>query len=147
MQALNGRSLAFRRMQVTTAVLADFVQVREGLLFVASGGITRLWRATYPAPMHVMLAVVVELDWPDRSSVHALDLVILDEDGHQIANMRAHFQINSEGEDPGERINTPLAVDLRAVEIPRAGRYEVRVHVDGNLSRTIAFRAAVPPGA
>jgi hypothetical protein len=134
-------------MQVTTAVLADFVQVREGLLFVASGGITRLWRAAYPAPMHVMLAVVVELDWPDRRVVHALDLVILDEDGHRIADLRAQFQVNSEGEDPGERINTPLAIDLRAVEIPRAGRYEVRVGVDGDLSRTLAFRAGVPPGA
>ena len=130
-------------MLVTTAVLADFVQVREGLLFVASGAITRLWRSHYPAPMHVMLAVVVELDWGDRSTPHELHLVVLDEDGHQIAELRAQFQVNSEGEDLGERISTPLAVDLRAAELPRPGRYEVRIHLDGHLERTLAMRAGL----
>jgi hypothetical protein len=134
-------------VQVTTAILADFVQVREGLLFVASGGVTRLWRPAYPAPMNTMLAVVVELEWVDRESMHELQLLMLDEDGEQLAEMRAAFQVNTAGEDPGEQITTPLAVDLRGVELPRPGRYEVRLLLDGEPARTLAFRAAVPPMA
>jgi glutamate-5-semialdehyde dehydrogenase len=40
-------------MDVTTAMLADFAQVREGLLFVSSGGITRCYREQLPAPLGV----------------------------------------------------------------------------------------------
>ena len=35
-------------MELTTALLCDHVQVREGLLFIVAGGITRLRRPSYP---------------------------------------------------------------------------------------------------
>ena len=38
-------------MELTTALLCDHVQVREGLLFIVAGGITRLRRPSYPAAL------------------------------------------------------------------------------------------------
>lgn len=47
-------------MQLASAILCDFAQVREGLLFVSGGGITRIWRETFPAAAGVSLALVFE---------------------------------------------------------------------------------------
>ena len=52
----NNRSSLAWLMEVTTAMLSDFAQVREGLLFVSSGGITRCYREQLPAPLGVHLA-------------------------------------------------------------------------------------------
>ena len=46
-------------MDIRVATLCDFAQVREGLLFVSSAGITRVYRESFPAPIGVMLALVL----------------------------------------------------------------------------------------
>ena len=47
--------------RLTTLLLCDFAQVREGLLFVSSGGISRVVQGTYPANPRLHLAMVVHL--------------------------------------------------------------------------------------
>ncbi len=47
--------------RLTTLLLCDFAQVREGLLFVSSGGVSRVVQSNYPANPRLHLAMVVHL--------------------------------------------------------------------------------------
>ena len=40
-------------MRLETALLSDHASVRDGLLFVVAGGITRVWRSQLPAPLNL----------------------------------------------------------------------------------------------
>src|ERR1700683_4960786 len=58
-------------MEIPTAILGDFAQVREGLLFVSSGGVTRVyhqpdWPLPRPLGLHLGLAVEVGPDEIDK---------------------------------------------------------------------------------
>ena len=48
-------------MELKAAIICDAASVREGLLHVLGGGITRIWRQDLPAALGVALAVIVDL--------------------------------------------------------------------------------------
>ncbi len=131
-------------MDISTALLADFAQVREGMLFVASGGVNRSWRPEYPAPLNLALALVIEFDQIESRNSHDLQVLLLGEDGEQVAEVRGAVQIGI-GEDAefGDNIAVPIALDLRGVGLPKPGRYEVRIYVDGSHQRTLGLKATV----
>src|SRR5687768_552007 len=99
-------------MDVTTALLCDFAQVREGLLFVSSGGVTDMWRESFPAPFGVCLALVIELDSIERQRPHQLEVFILDQDGGEAAAIKAAFQAAAPT-SPTTVVQAPLSIDLR----------------------------------
>lgn len=136
-------------VELTTALLCDFAQVREGLLFVASGGVTRCYRAELPAPLGIFLAGVLEMDAREAARPHEVTVVVVDEDGGQLAE--ASMSGRLEGPDllVGEHVNLPLIFDLRGVPVARHGPLEVRCYVDGELRRTLGVRVVevpAPPG-
>lgn len=124
-------------MDVTTAMLADFAQVREGLLFVASGGVTRCYRETVPAPLGVMLATVLELDRVETERAHEVQVVVVDEDGKQLAEISGEIQVGETQLMIGENLNLPITFDLRNVPVERFGSVEVRCYVGGEHRRTL----------
>lgn len=135
-------------MDVAAALLCDFAQVRDNVLFVVSGGVTRFWRQELPAPMSVFLALVIEQDTVEIGRVHQLRVVVLDQDGDQLAEVLGGFQVAAADVEPGDTVTVPVAVDLRAVALPAYGPYDVRVFVDGQHHRTVRFRVtrrAPPP--
>ena len=85
-------------MNVGTALLCDFASVRDGLLFVVGGGVTRLWREEFPAPMGVCLALVFEVHQMEAPHPHQIDVRIVGVDGAQIARIEGAFQ-STPGED------------------------------------------------
>jgi hypothetical protein len=128
-------------VEVTTALLCDHVQVREGLLFVLAGGITRLRRAAYPSYLGAGLAVVLELDRIEAELRHEFQLVVVGEDGDEAARIAAEIQVGDARVHAGENVQVPLAVDLHGVALARPGAYELRVYVDGQHQRTLQFWA------
>ncbi|MSO37919.1 MAG: hypothetical protein EXQ69_06670 [Acidimicrobiia bacterium] len=124
-------------MDVTTAMLADFAQVREGLLFVASGGVTRCYRDTLPGPLGVMLATVLELDSVEAERPHEVRVVIVDEDGGQIGEIAGEIQVGETQMMIGENLNLPITFDLRNMPVERYGSVEVRCYVDGEHRCTL----------
>jgi hypothetical protein len=131
-------------VDVTTALLCDQVQVREGLLFVLAGGITRIRRPSFPAQFGAGLAVVLELDTIEAERLHQFELVVVGEDGDEVARVAAEIQVGDPQVHPGENIQVPLAVDLHNAALPRPGAYELRLYVDGNHRRTVQFWAEQP---
>ena len=132
-------------MDVTTALLCDHAQVREGLLFVLAGGISRIRRPAFPAHFGAGLAVVLEFDSIEAERAHQFELVVVGEDGDEIARIAAEINVGDPQVHPGEDIHVPLAVDLHGAVMPRAGAYELRLYVDGQHRRTIQFWAEQAP--
>jgi hypothetical protein len=133
-------------MDVTTALLCDSAQVREGLLFVLAGGITRVRRATYPAHLGAALAVVLDLDTIEAERAHEFELVVVGEDGEEVGRVDAEIKVGeTQGVQPGENIHVPLAIDMHALVLPRTGAYELRLYVDGQHRRTVQFWAERTP--
>lgn len=137
-------------MEVTTALLCDFAQVRDRLLFVSSGGVTRLWRSDVPTALGLYLAVTIELDRIEAEQQHDIDLVIVDQDGHESIRVNGNFAIGTVDIEPGELISLPVVFDLTKAPIRSFGPQDVRMYLDGQHRRTVQvhiLRQPRPPAA
>ena len=133
-------------MDIRVATLCDFAQVREGLLFVSSAGITRVYRESFPAPIGVMLALVLELSPVEAMDAHKITVRVEDADGRQLAEMVGEVKVTlGTGHDPGELVNVPFVADFRTMQLPSEGRYQVAIQPDADGVNPVAlgFRAAV----
>jgi uncharacterized protein DUF6941 len=127
-------------MRVGTALLCDFAAVRDSLLFVVGGGVNRLYRDEYPAPMGVSLALVFEVHQMEAAHPHEIDVRVVGEDGAELARMQGGFQTNlPPGVHVGEEILVPVGLDLRDVGLQTAGAYSIEISVDGTHHRTVQF--------
>jgi hypothetical protein len=134
---------------ISSGILCDFAQVRDGLLFVASGGVTRAFRPELPAGLGVMLGLLVELPPGDIELVHELTVVVKqNETAEDIARFVAGVQAQGDTY-PGEALIAPLVLDLRNVPVEAYGSYDIRAAVDGELGIHLTFYVAdkQPPGA
>jgi hypothetical protein len=126
--------------RVTTAVLCDFAQVRDGLLCVLSGGVTRIVRREMPAPMGVMLAISFEVPFHERDLVHELAVVVRDPSNEEIVSVRAGANIRSAPiAEPGEGLHCPVVLDLRLAGVLRHGLHDVMIRVDDEPGSSLAF--------
>lgn len=135
-------------MQVASAFLCDFASVRDNLLYVVAGGVTRMTRAEFPASMMVSLAVVLELHRMELDTPHEIRIRVQNEDGGAVAEVQGAFQMGSESlGDLGvhERAYLPLALDLRPVPLPAPGWFSIEIAIDGTHHRSLNFRAVPPP--
>jgi hypothetical protein len=129
-------------VELTTALLCDHASVREGLLFVAGGGITRIRRSHFPAHLGIGLAAVLELDSLEAQREHRFQLVIVGEDGDEVARIEADIRVGViDAVKPGENVQVPLAVDMYQTVVPIGGAFELRLYVDGEHRRTLQFWA------
>lgn len=130
------------------AMLCDFATVREGLLHILGGGINRLWREEYPAPLGVTLALLFEVHPTEMDSEHTLEVVMIDADGKEIGNVSADFAIAPDpgASRPGETLILPLVVPLQQVILPQPGAYSVEILIDGQHKRSLGMLAAPPYG-
>lgn len=127
-------------------MLCDYATVREGLLHVLGGGINRLWREEYPAPLGVTLALLFEIHPTEMNSDHILQVVMIGEDGQEIGHVNADFQVASDPIKgrPGENVILPLVVPLHQVVLPVSGAYSVEILIDGQHKRSLGVLASPP---
>jgi hypothetical protein len=129
-------------VKVTTGILCDFASVREGLLFVVGGGITRIRRVQYPAPLGCSVALLVELHQMELARPHELELRVVGPDGEDVGGIKAGFQASGPADlDIGENLPIPVVVDLRGASLDKPGRYNVEASIDGSHQLTLSFRA------
>jgi hypothetical protein len=120
--------------ELTAGIVCDFAQVRERLLFVSSGAITRLYRPTLPAPLRVMLAMVVEVPADERDQAHEVRVVVRgNETAERVFEWVAGFQIAAPEAEPGESVYMPLVVpEMGNAAVQAYGGYDIRMSADGN---------------
>ena len=132
-------------MEISAAFLCDFAEVREGLLMALGGGITRLWRPTYPTSIDATLALLVEVPPSELDVRHQIDVAIQGPDA-PVGEAKVEFQTGAGQQlEAGESVVAPIAIDLRPVQLPAPGSYSINVSVDGKFIRAVSF-VAQPPG-
>lgn len=116
---------------ISSVLLCDFAQVREGLLFVLSGGITRVYRPKLPGNLGVKAAVVVEIGFAEVGRAHQL-VVSVKHAGtaQEMGRLTSGFKAGGALE-PGESLYVPIVVDLAAVPVKEYGAHDVQVAIDG----------------
>ena len=116
--------------------------MRDGLLFVLSGGITRIMRDSFPAALGTCLALMLEFDTTETDRPHQLEILVVGEDGEEVARMEAEVQIDATSRaQVAENLQLPIAVDLRAAALGRAGAYELHISLNADHRRTLQFWA------
>jgi hypothetical protein len=129
-------------MRIDTALLCDSATVREGLLHILGGGITRINRPSFPAPLAAALALRVMVHPTEANRTHQLTVYLLDTDGEQVAEVRIDFGLNDPSVlDVGEEASLALPIPLHNVPIPHEGAYNFELLIDEIHQRTVPFRA------
>lgn len=139
-------------MRIDTALLCDAVTVRENLLHILGGGINRINRPQFPAPLGAGLALRIMLHRTEVGRMHQLQVILAGEDGQEIARVEAQFQVPPEalvGFQPNEEVNLNLPLGLHGLLVPHAGAYAFDLLIDGTHHASIPFRGEIqelPPG-
>lgn len=127
--------------RLTTLLLCDFAQVRDGLLFVSSGGVSRVVQGAYPANPRLHLALVVHLPVGSLGGPHRVHVRLKYPDTAEvIADAELVVQLNTvAGAYPGEGINIPQVIDLLGIKFPRPGQVDVQVSIDDDPAGDLSF--------
>lgn len=127
-------------LDLTTVSLCDYANVREGLLNIVSGGITRVAvHSEFPAHIEAHLAMSVYVH-PHRVGQAHNGRVILryPDTAEEVARVDFEFNVDAERQ-PGEGLNIPFALPLRTVEFPHDGQVDVSVSLDGSPAGMLTF--------
>lgn len=137
-------------MRASIVAICRSAHPHDNLLSIDSAGINRVANARYPAPMKVMVAVMVELPQGESKNEQQIRVRVEDADGGLVAQDSVRFRCDylSPMNDPGELVVTSVVFDCRDVQLPAAGRYQVVVDSeDGNLEEVaLSFRAVTKVG-
>jgi len=129
-------------------MFCDFAQVREGLLFVSSGGVTRSLRDELPAPIGVFLALVIELDRFEAQQQHIIRVSIMDDDGKELAEVNGTFEFGSpELLLIDEQPSIPITLDIRNVAVERYGPVLASIYIDGVLLNGVTLHMMQSPSS
>ncbi|MCY3953874.1 MAG: hypothetical protein OXG69_15210 [bacterium] len=131
-------------MKFSAATLCNYAQEQSGTLTVVSAGITRLLRSDYPAPLGIMVAMLLEAPEHVVRTPQELRAFVEREDGERLVGLMAAFQLTEvQGADPGELLIIPSVIDLRHIPLPAPGRYQIALQIMGHegQEQVLSFRA------
>jgi hypothetical protein len=139
-------------VDIQAAILCDFAQVREGVLFVSSGCITRFGippEPMRPAPMPLYIATVIEVgpDPDEFQQVHEVNVRVSHSgSGTELGRATLGFQTRRPPQlNAGESLMLPLAFPLSPVPIQQPGAHDIHVSVDGGDPRMLTAYAVDAP--
>lgn len=124
-------------------ILSDFAQVREGLLFVQSGGLTRLVSASFPAKFACHVAAMVHLPPDEAVDAHTMVMKVKATDTATLVatvNVELHENPRPMSLQPGEGRQVPVVVPLLKVAFPAPGQYDLQVDIDDEFAGDLNFR-------
>jgi hypothetical protein len=136
-------------VRIDCALLCDAVTVREGLLHMLGGGVTRVHRRGYPAalsPLSLAVRILVHPTEIDRT--HQLEVRLQDADGKEVAKVDVQFGVADPGSvEPGEELSVPLPLTMPSqIALPHAGRYSFEFLIDGIHQLSVPFSATLSTG-
>jgi len=119
-------------------ILADYAQAADGKLNVIGAG----WSITGPGPAPFAIALDIKVPWDQTNMRHTMRLELVDADGspvlvptadgEQPLYVESTFEVGRPaGLKPGTPIDVPIAMNFPAMPLPRGGRFEWRLSIDG----------------
>ncbi len=133
-------------MELSTAILCDFAQVRDRLLFVSSGAVTRLYRPELPLPLGLMLGLVVEVPIEETTEEHELVTRVITRGPLELAALTTTFRVDADDLFPHEVQQVPMVVSLSAIKARTWGTHEVQLSIDGTMQQAVTFYVVPTPG-
>ena len=91
--------------------------------------------------MYMVIRLVAELG--ERAEKRRLRVVLCDEDGGELANMEADFEVPQS--EQGIRPEMSFILVLRELELAQPGSYEFRLYIDKNQKETLPLMVSQPP--
>lgn len=135
-------------MKLDWAMLANYAEVREGLVFVAGGGIDTVQTQQLPALLNATILVRLLLHRTEANKQHSIELEITDEDGATVAKVQAGVMVPLHPDVPvGWEIPSMVALNIHGLHLTREGHYAVEISADGAHLRTLNLRTKVNPHA
>lgn len=129
-------------MKVDCALLCDAATVREGLLHVLGGGVSRLGRPSMPAPLGAQLALRILVHPTEARDRHTGRIVIQTQDGGRVSDLGFDFGLGQQAPpnlQPGEELALPLVVPINNFPIPAYGSYSIEILIDGTHQMSLPF--------
>lgn len=109
-------------------------------MHVLGGGITRLWRNEYPAPLNACLALRIMVHPTEADRDHEMVVLLLAEDGQEQAKVGINFTVGSnDTQRRGEELSAAFAVPLFPVGLPSEGAYSFELLIDGVHQASVPF--------
>ena len=134
-------------IRLQSLLLADYANVREGMLNVVSAGITRVGIETFPGhmPAHVAMQFYIPPDAFDQ--LHRGAMTVKYYDGVQVG--RAEFVIHmpalpAENVHPGEAIYFPASIPILQLAFERPGQVDINISVNENHCGSLTFWIVAP---
>ena len=115
-------------------------------MHILGGGITRLWRQSYPAPFTGALAVVIHPHSSEVGIQHRIVIQVATQDGEIIGKLEGEFQIDKgDDNEPGEATVIPMVLDFSSAPlmIPSVGGYAIDVLIDQQHKESLTFFARI----
>jgi hypothetical protein len=133
-------------MVLSYAFLADHAQIEGGKVFVLGGGVTVLWRSSFPAGIGVTVVFSVTYNNTEVGSNRSFRIDIHNEDGQAIAPaLHAEFTLPArrDGAPSSVPLESAFAIDIagNVPIIPEPGNYVLELTLDGNHVRSLPFAA------
>jgi hypothetical protein len=130
-------------MRIDCALLCDAATVREGLLHVLGGGVTRVTRQEFPARLGLTLALRILVHPTEANRQHNLEVLLQGADGEPVVQVQAEFGLNDPGDlQPGEEASLPIPLTLPPeVRLPSPGTYSFELLIDGIHQQSVPFVA------
>jgi hypothetical protein len=130
-------------MRVDCALLCDAATVRDGLLHVLGGGVTRMKREGYPAGLGADIGLRIMLHPTEADGEHTLQVILLSTDGAQVANLTAQFSVQKPDDlQPGEEVAVAVPLPVRQFLLPAPGNYSFELLVDHIHQTSLPFIAS-----
>ena len=135
-------------MKLDWAMLANYAEVRDGLVFVTGGGIDTIQTPKLPAVLNATILVRLLLHRTEANKQHSLDLEITDEDGTTVAKVQAGVTVPVFQDVPvGWDIPSMVALNIHGLQLAKEGRYAIEISADNVHLRTLNMRTKVNPQA
>lgn len=127
---------------VRSAILCDFAQVREGLLFVSSGGITRIAAAGPGAPIGFSIAGELEVLAHEAGGTHEVTFkVTVVETSTTLWEAALSIDTSASGNGlfPGESLHVPFALPVGPFPATAFGPHDLKVSIDSSETELLTF--------
>lgn len=133
---------------IRSAIVCDYAQVREGLLFVSSGGITRIGVSQWPGQVAFFLAGQLEVPTYELSEPHTVHLRVTEA---ETAIDRWNGQIDFRADAPpplfpGEPLMVPFALQVGPMAVERPGPYDINVSGENDSTLLTLYLLAPTTG-
>jgi len=133
-------------VQVEWLILADYVEIIGGKLYLMGGGWDVLTVNTaFPLARPVGLAAAFSVAWNETNQLHRVEIEFQTDDGQSVGNVGAQFEVGRPaGVKAGQDQRFQLAANV-PLSLTAPGTYVIIARIEGQEQRRVPFNVITGP--